>query len=85
MSARDDEIRRVVAELDVHIAEVEASVAVLKSLLADGEVPAEEDPRLRWEPACKRVDAPSFSLLHSRTRAGHLSMRPRADLQGLGR
>jgi hypothetical protein len=30
MSARDDKIRQVVAELDVHIAEVEASVAVLK-------------------------------------------------------
>jgi hypothetical protein len=42
MSARDDEIRRVVAELDIHIAEVEASVAVLKALLAD-EVPGEED------------------------------------------
>jgi hypothetical protein len=45
MNARDDKIRRVVAELDVHIAEVEASVAVLKALLADDEVPGEEDPR----------------------------------------
>jgi hypothetical protein len=45
MTARDDKIRQVVAELDVHIAEVEASVAVLKSLLADGDVPGEEDPR----------------------------------------
>jgi hypothetical protein len=44
MSAREDEIRRVVAELDVHIAEVEARVAILKALLADGEVPGEEDP-----------------------------------------
>jgi hypothetical protein len=43
MSARDDEIRRVVAELDVHIAEVEASVAVLKALLADNEIPGEKD------------------------------------------
>jgi len=43
MSARDDEIRRVLAELDVHIAKVEASVAVLKALMADGEVPGEED------------------------------------------
>jgi hypothetical protein len=43
MSARDDEIRRVVAELDVHMAEVEASVAALKALLADDEVPGEED------------------------------------------
>lgn len=42
MSARDDEIRRVVAELDVHVAEVEARIAVLKALLADGEVPGEE-------------------------------------------
>jgi hypothetical protein len=50
MSARDDEIRRVVAELDIHIAKVEASVAVLKALLADDEGPGEEDsvnPRLR--------------------------------------
>ena len=45
MSARDDEIRRVVAELDVHVAEVEARIAVLKALLADGDVPGEEDPR----------------------------------------
>jgi hypothetical protein len=43
MSARDDEIRRIVSELDVHIAEVEASVAALKALLADDEVPGEED------------------------------------------
>jgi hypothetical protein len=42
VSARDDEIRRVVAELDVHVAEVEARIAVLKALLADGEVPGEE-------------------------------------------
>ena len=45
MSARDDEIRRIVAELDVHVAEVEARIAVLKALLADGEVPGGEDPR----------------------------------------
>ena len=45
MSARDDEIRRVVAELDAHIAAVEASVAALKALLADGEVSGEEDRR----------------------------------------
>jgi hypothetical protein len=43
VNTRDEEIRRVVAELDVHIAEVEASVAVLKALLADDEVPREED------------------------------------------
>ena len=50
MSARDEEIRRVVAELDVHIAEVEASVTALKALLADEEIPGEEnpvDPKLR--------------------------------------
>ena len=44
MSAREDEIRRIAAELDVHIAEVEARLTVLKALLADGEVPGEEDP-----------------------------------------
>ena len=43
MSAREDEIRRVVAELDVHVAEVEARVALLKALLADDEVPGEDD------------------------------------------
>jgi len=46
MSARDDEIRRIVAELDVHVAEVEARLAALKALLARDEVPEadEEDP-----------------------------------------
>jgi hypothetical protein len=43
MNARDDEIRRVVAELDVHVAEVEADLAALKALLADDEVPGQED------------------------------------------
>jgi hypothetical protein len=43
MSTRDDEIRRVVAELDVHVAKVEADLAVLKALLADDEAPGEED------------------------------------------
>jgi hypothetical protein len=43
MSTRDDEIRQVVAELDAHIAEVEASVAVLKALLAGDEVPGKEE------------------------------------------
>jgi len=43
MSARDDKIRRVVAELDAHIAAVEASVAALKALLADDEAPGRED------------------------------------------
>jgi hypothetical protein len=44
MTARDDEISRLVAELDVHVAEVEASVAALKALLADDDVSEEEDP-----------------------------------------
>jgi hypothetical protein len=44
MSDREDKIRRVVAELDVHMAEVEASMAALKALLAEDEVPGEEDP-----------------------------------------
>ena len=45
MSARDDKIRRVVAELDAHVAEVEARLAVLKALLACDDVPEkEEDP-----------------------------------------
>ena len=35
MTARDDKIRQVVAELDAHVVEVEASVAILKALLAD--------------------------------------------------
>lgn len=39
MSARDDEIRRVLAELDAHVAEAEASIATLKGLLADDEMP----------------------------------------------
>ena len=43
MSTRDDEIRRVVAELDAHIAEIEASVTVLKALLASDEVPGDEE------------------------------------------
>lgn len=42
LSDREDKIRRLVAELDVHMAEVEASVAALKAFLDDGEVPGEE-------------------------------------------
>jgi hypothetical protein len=34
-SARDEEVRRIIAELEVHIAEAEASVAALKALLTD--------------------------------------------------
>jgi hypothetical protein len=44
MSTREDEIRRIVAELDVHIAQVEASVAALKALLADADIPERGDP-----------------------------------------
>jgi hypothetical protein len=44
MSAREDKNRQIAAELDVQVAEVEANIAVLKALLADGEVPGEEDP-----------------------------------------
>ena len=43
MSMRDDQIRQVVAELDVHVAEVEARIAVLKALLADDD--SEEEDR----------------------------------------
>ena len=44
MTARDDKIRQVMAELDRHIAEVEANVAILKALLADNEAHTEDDP-----------------------------------------
>jgi hypothetical protein len=44
MSDREDKIRQVVAELDVRIAEVEASFAALKALLAEDEAPGDEDP-----------------------------------------
>jgi hypothetical protein len=43
MNARDDKIRQVVAELDIHIGEVEAKVAILKALLADDEVQEEKE------------------------------------------
>jgi hypothetical protein len=49
MSARNDKIRQVVAELDAHIAEVEASVAVLKALLASDEIPEEEEEEEKEE------------------------------------
>jgi len=42
MTARDDKIKQVVAELDVHLAEVETRVAILKALLAEDEVPRED-------------------------------------------
>ena len=44
MNTREDKIRQVVAELDVQVAEVEARIAVLKALLAEGEVPGDEGP-----------------------------------------
>jgi hypothetical protein len=44
MTARDDKIRQVVAELDAHVAEVEASVAILKALLADDDPEEQQDP-----------------------------------------
>ena len=40
MSDREDMIRRVVAELDVQVAEVEANIAVLKALRAEDEDPS---------------------------------------------
>lgn len=43
MSAREDKIRQIVAELDAHVAEVEANIAALKALLAD-EIPERGDP-----------------------------------------
>jgi hypothetical protein len=44
MTAREDKIRLIVAELDVQVAEVEANIAVLKALLAEDEAPGDEDP-----------------------------------------
>jgi hypothetical protein len=43
MTGREDKIRQIVAELDVQVAEVEANIAALKALLADDEVPEDED------------------------------------------
>jgi hypothetical protein len=45
MITREDQIRQVLAELDGHIAAVEASVAVLQALSADGEAFEDEGPR----------------------------------------
>jgi hypothetical protein len=44
MSNREDKIRQIVAELDVQVAEVGANIAVLKALLAEGEVSGDEGP-----------------------------------------
>ena len=49
MSAREQQIRRLVAELDARIAEVQASVAALKTLLADDEIPGQQDDEAREE------------------------------------
>ena len=46
LAARSDKIRQIVAELDVHFAEIEANIAVLNALLATAEVPGDEDIRL---------------------------------------
>jgi hypothetical protein len=45
MSKRDEDIKRLVAELDAHLGKVEADVAELKALLAqdDAEGPVRED------------------------------------------
>lgn len=44
MTAREDQIRRVLAELDGHIAAVEASVTVLQALSADGDTLEDHGP-----------------------------------------
>ena len=46
LAARSDKIGQIVAELDVHFAEIEANIAVLNALLATAEVPGDEDIRL---------------------------------------
>ena len=44
MTTREDQIRQVLAELDGHIAAVEASVTVLRALSADGEALEDQGP-----------------------------------------
>lgn len=46
MTTREDQITQVLAELDGHIAAVEASVTVLKAILADGEALGDEGPQV---------------------------------------
>jgi len=62
MSARDDEIRRVVAELDVHVAEVEARLAVLASRA----LPARSDQRGQDQGECgSRREATTHGFLRT--------------------
>jgi hypothetical protein len=46
MITREDQIRQVLAELDGHIAAVEANVAVLQGLSADSEALEDEGPQV---------------------------------------
>jgi hypothetical protein len=46
MNTREDQIRQVLAELDGHIAVIEASVTILKTLSADGEAAEDEGPQV---------------------------------------
>ena len=85
MSARDDKIKQVVAELDVHIAEVEANIAILKALLAEDEVPGKKTPA-DPEATCERADAPSFfapSLAYRGGASEYAASRSPADLGAL--
>lgn len=43
MSARDEDIGRLVAELEAHIAKVESTLAVLKALVAEDDDEVAED------------------------------------------
>ena len=45
MTTRENQIRQVLAELDGHIAQVEASVTVLKALLADDDTLTDQGPK----------------------------------------
>ena len=46
MITHEDQIRQVLAEIDGHIAAVEASVAVLTALSAEGEALEDEGPQV---------------------------------------
>jgi len=69
MSARDNEIRRVVAELEVQVTEAEASIAVLKALLADDEVPGEENSADTEIPLWSLGDCVNGPVFRSRSAA----------------